>query len=176
MKNKLRIGLDMDQVLDDFMGPYLKRFGNPKKPTDITRNVQQILSKDREFWLSLPVINTLDFIPELYCSKRVNPKVWSKKWLADNGFPNRPLYQMLYQKGNKATMIKGRVDVFIDDSVENFIQLNMSGVPCLLLDTPYNQDAGPELKIYSLDLEEIKFAYNLASELGIFTNFKQYFK
>ena len=47
MKNKLRIGLDMDQVLDDFMGPYLKRFGIPKKPTDITKNVQQILSKDK---------------------------------------------------------------------------------------------------------------------------------
>ena len=76
----------MDQVLDDFMGPYLKRFGIPKKPTDVTKNLQQILSKDREFWLSLPVINTLDFIPELYCSKRVNPKAWSKKMVIRQWF------------------------------------------------------------------------------------------
>ena len=74
MKTNLRIGLDMDQVLDDFMGHYLERFGTPKNDFEITKNVQRILSKDREFWLNLPVINEIDFIPELYCSKRVNPK------------------------------------------------------------------------------------------------------
>ena len=81
MKNNLKIGLDLDQVLDDFMGPYLKRFGTPKTDFEITKNVQRVLSKDRDFWLNLPVINTIDFIPELYCSKRVNPKSWSKQWL-----------------------------------------------------------------------------------------------
>jgi len=38
MKNNLKIGLDLDQVLDDFMGPYLKRFGTPKTDFEITKN------------------------------------------------------------------------------------------------------------------------------------------
>lgn len=171
----LRIGLDMDQVLDDFIGPYLQRFGEPKKDSEITRNVQRILSKDKEFWLSLPVLNRIDFTPELYCSKRVNPKSWSKQWLRDNGYPDRPFYQMFYQHGNKATMIKGRVDVFVDDSVSNFVKMNRSGVPCLLLDNPSNRYAGPVLRIYSLQKDEITDVYRVAKEMGVFNNIHKLF-
>ena len=174
MKNNLKIGLDLDQVLDDFMGPYLKRFGTPKTDFEITKNVQRVLSKDRDFWLNLPVINTIDFIPELYCSKRVNPKSWSKQWLSDNGFPDRPFYQMVYQHGNKADLIKGRIDIFVDDSFSNFIKMNKSGVPCLLLDNEYNRNIDPILKVFSLDFDEMEDVYNLAKKLGIFDNFKEY--
>ena len=173
MKNKfIKIGLDLDQVLDDFMGPYLDRFGSPRSNEEITRNVQRKLLKDREFWLNLPVINRINFVPELYCSKRVNPKNWTKQWLYDNSFPNRPLYQMYYQHGNKATMIKGKVDLFIDDSVNNFIDINKAGIPCLLMDTPYNQSSGPILRLNSLDIEEIHEVYNLGMKSGMFKNFK----
>lgn len=168
----MRIGLDLDGTVDDFMNPYLERFGNPKKDSEITKNVTQILSKDRDFWLSLPVLRYIDFIPELYCTKRVNPKQWTRKWLVEHGFPNRPIYQMYYQHGNKATMIKGRVDVFIDDSISNFIKLNLSGVPCLLIDQPDNQEWGPVGRIYSLNKEEIVDAYNLFIDTGMFDNFK----
>jgi len=168
----MRIGLDLDGTVDDFMNPYLERFGNPKKDSEITKNVAQILSKDRDFWLSLPVLRHIDFIPELYCTKRVNPKQWTRKWLIEHGFPNRPIYQMYYQHGNKATMIKGRVDVFVDDSISNFIKLNLSGVPCLLIDQPDNQEWGPVGRIYSLNKEEIVDAYNLFIDTGMFDNFK----
>ena len=168
----MRIGLDLDGTVDDFMNPYLERFGNPKKDSEITKNVMQILSKDRDFWLSLPVLRYIDFIPELYCTKRVNPKQWTRKWLIEHGFPNRPIYQMYYQHGNKATMIKGRVDVFVDDSISNFIKLNLSGVPCLLIDQPDNQEWGPVGRIYSLNKEEIIDAYNLFIDTGMFDNFK----
>ena len=151
----MRIGLDLDGTVDDFMNPYLERFGKPKKDSEITRNVQQILSKDRNFWLSLPVLRYIDFVPELYCTKRVNPKQWTRKWLVEHGFPNRPIYQMYYQHGNKANMIKGRVDVFVDDSVSNFIKLNLSGVPCLLIDQPDNQSWGPIGRIFTLNKQEI---------------------
>lgn len=168
----MRIGLDLDGTVDDFWNPYIERFGKPKKESEITRNVQQILSKDRNFWLSLPVLRTIDFIPELYCTKRVNPKQWTRKWLVENGFPNRPIYQMYYQHGNKATMIKGRVDVFVDDSISNFIKLNLSGVPCLLIDQPDNQEWGPIGRIFTLNKEEIIDAYNLLLDTGMFDNFK----
>lgn len=168
----MRIGLDLDGTVDDFMNPYLERFGKPKKDTEITKNVQQILSKDRNFWLNLPVLRHIDFIPELYCTKRVNPKQWTRKWLIEHGFPNRPIYQMYYQHGNKANMIKGRVDVFIDDSISNFIKLNLSGVPCLLIDQPDNQDWGPIGRVFTLNKQEIIDAYNLFIDTGMFDNFR----
>lgn len=168
----MRIGLDLDGTVDDFMNPYLERFGKPKKDSEITRNVQQILSKDRNFWLALPVLRHIDFVPELYCTKRVNPKQWTRKWLIEHGFPNRPIYQMYYQHGNKANMIKGRVDVFVDDSISNFIKLNLSGVPCLLIDQPDNQSWGPVGRIFTLNKEEIVDAYNLFIDTGMFDNFR----
>lgn len=168
----MRIGLDLDGTVDDFMNPYLERFGHPKKDSEITRNVQRVLSKDRNFWLNLPVLRHIDFIPELYCTKRVNPKQWTRKWLISKGFPNRPIYQMYYQHGNKASMIKGRVDVFVDDSISNFIKLNLSGVPCLLIDQPDNQEWGPIGRIFTLNKEEIIDAYNLLIDTEMFDNFK----
>lgn len=168
----MRIGLDLDGTVDDFMNPYLERFGKPRKDSEITKNVQQILSKDRNFWLNLPVLRHIDFVPELYCTKRVNPKQWTRKWLVEHGFPNRPIYQMYYQQGNKANMIKGRVDVFVDDSISNFIKLNLSGVPCLLIDQPDNQEWGPIGRIFTLNKEEIVDAYNLLIDTGMFDNFR----
>ena len=79
------------------------------------------------------------------------------------------------QNGNKARYIKGRVDLFIDDSPHNFIQMNKCGVPTLLMDTPYNQDLGPMLRVYSLDYAEIEDAYYLALETGIFEDFKMFY-
>ena len=167
----LKIGLDIDDVLAEFMQVYLKRFGKPKQDYEITKNVQNVLRKDKMFWETLPVLNTLNFVPELYCTKRVNSKVWTKNWLRNNDFPDRPVYQVYYQKGNKANYIKGKVDVFIDDSVTNFIQMNLSGVPCLLYDKEYNRNWGPIGRVYSLDINHIKDTYELFMQT-IFPNFK----
>ena len=159
----LRIGLDIDDCLADFWGTYCKYFdtdNNPKMLEDhiITRNVQQILSKDRDFWLNLEVKNRPDFIPELYCTKRVNNKAWTKEWLRRNGFPDRPVYQMIYQHGNKADMIKGRVDIFIDDSLSNVLKCQKSGLPALLFHTERTADF-PMFKVFSLNKDEIIDSY-----------------
>lgn len=158
-----RIGLDIDDCLAGFWDAYCERFdtaNNPHMLKDhiITRNVQQILSKERDFWLNLPVINRPDFIPELYCTKRVNNKAWTREWLRRNEFPDRPIYQMVYQHGNKADMIKGKVDVFIDDSLSNVIKCQRSGVPALLYHTDRTVDF-PMFKVFSLNRTEIIDAY-----------------
>jgi len=159
--NNLRIGLDIDDVLAGFFDTYKRTFTKPKDMEDvnITRNVDK-LKNNKHFWTTLPKINNIDFVPALYCTKRVNKKCWTKDWLAANHFPERPVYQMYFQRGNKATMIKGRVDVFIDDSISNFVKMNASGVPCLLMDAPHNQGFETPYRIYSLTLKEIKEKYN----------------
>lgn len=172
----LRIGLDIDDVLADFKGAYCKYFdtdNNPKMLVNntITRNVHRVLKDNKDFWINLELIQTPNFVPELFCTKRINNKRWTKQWLENNGFPNRPVYQMYSQSGNKATMIKGRVDVFIDDSISNMITMNMSGVPCLLMDTSYNEDWGPIGRIYTLDKDEILDTYYLFMDT-VFPNFR----
>lgn len=162
--NELRIGLDIDQVLADWAGSFFKLY-NPKNDSDITRICNQKLAKDREFWLNLDVIQyPIGFEPALYCTKRSCLKTYSKEWLSKNNFPNKPVYQVYCQNDNKARYIKGRVDVFIDDSIYNFIQMNSYGIPTLLMDTPHNQEWGPIGRIYTLEYQEIVDTYNLMVE------------
>jgi len=173
MIKRLEIGLDIDEVLADWSGPFFKRF-NPKDDADITRICSQVINKDRNFWLNLPVIQyPIGFEPKLYCTKRSCLKTYSKEWLDNNGFPHKPVYQVYCQIDNKARYIKGRVDVFIDDSINNFIQMNCSGVPCLLMDTPFNQNWGPIGRVYSLNYEEIEESYYMMKE-SFLTNFKKF--
>ena len=71
---------------------------------------------------------------------------------------------MLYQKGNKADLIKGRCDVLIDDSVFNVVSCVKAGLPALLIDRPHNQWFGPQFRIYSLEYEEILDAYRFMKQ------------
>ena len=66
---------------------------------------------------------------------------------------------MYYQKGNKANMIKGKVDIFVDDSVSNFLKLINSGIPCLLIDSSGNQWFETPHRIYDLSYETILNKY-----------------
>ena len=156
---KLRIGTDIDEVLSDFIGAYRQRFG--EQPSHIiTKHCERVLSHDRDFWVNLKLLRRPDFDFTLYCTKRVNPKSYTKEFIRKNNLPNAPIYQQWCQIGPKSRLIKGRVDVFIDDSVRNYEELNSHGVPCLLMDTPDNKNIDTPLRIYSLNYDEIERVYN----------------
>lgn len=171
---KLQIGVDADEVLDDFWNPYVERFGMPKSDYEITRNCYK-LRRDKKFWTSLPPLHKPNFTPKLICTKRNSRKEYLKEWLFNHEYPIVPIYQVFYQYGSKAPYIKGRVDCFIDDSIRNFMDLNKAGIPCLLMDNPANYHLGPMLRIHSLDIEEIEDVYWLAKELDIFKDFNLYY-
>ena len=166
----LKIGIDLDDCVFAFMESYLHKFGTPKHDQEITKNVQRKLRKDKQFWENLPIINVPNFIPTLICTKRVNSKVYTKNSLKRINLDKVPIYQLFTQTSNKANKIKNKIDVFIDDSIFNMIQMNLSGLPCLLIDSPYNQRWGPIGRIYSLDYKEIEDAYYLFMKT-IFYNF-----
>lgn len=168
---KLKIGLDIDDTILYWFPEYLKRFGEPKNEFEITRHVQRDLRKDRNFWLSLQPKHRPNFPVTLYCTKRVCNKDWSKRWIEDHDYPNAPVYQIFSQSQNKASLIKGKVDVFIDDSISNFKAMNLAGLPCLLMDADHNRSWGPIGRVYSLDEDEIKETYDLFM-LTIFPNFQ----
>lgn len=158
MKPLLKIGLDLDQTIFDFCGEYIKRFGDFSDDVKITRNVFS-LRNDRDFWENLPIINVPDFVPALYCTKRVNRKSFTKNSITKHNLPKAPVYQCNGYCVPKAPYVKGRIDVFIDDSPSNVMELNNAGVPCLLIDTPWNREYVTPLRIYSLKYAEIEYAY-----------------
>lgn len=156
----MRIGLDVDNVIADWDTGYINRFGSfPKKDWVITRNVNNILVHERNFWLNLPILNIPDFTPRLFCSARINSKHWTKTYLRKYGL-NSPLYQVNGYHISKYDILKGKVDLFIDDSLNNFIDLNLKGIPCLLMDSNNNKSWGNIGRIYSLKLDEITNEYN----------------
>lgn len=168
---KLKIGLDIDGTITDWDGAYLKRFKKwPNYDWAITRNVEHILVHERDFWLNLPIIRLPNFEPRLFCSARVNNKKWTKKYLLEHGL-NAPLYQVPGYHLSKAKAIGHKCNVFVEDSIKNFIDLNLKGIPCLLIDSPSNQKWGAIGRIFSLDYDEIEEAYYLLKDT-IFNNFK----
>lgn len=168
----LKVGFDVDNTIADFNGGYLKRFGKfPNHDWAITRNVNHILINEKDFWLNLPILRLPDFKPRLFCSARVNNKRWTKKYLLNHGLDS-PLYQVPGYHLSKAKTIGHKVDVFIEDSVKNFIDLNSKGIPCLLIDSPDNQDWGPVGRIFSLQYAEIEDAYKLL-KATVFDDFQE---
>lgn len=169
---KLRISLDIDGCICDFYNPYIERFGLPKKESEITKNVFNILSKDKNFWLTLPIINNPTFNVCQYTTARCIPKVWIKEYLEKSCMPKAPIYQLFNYHLSKVPKIKmGGCNLHIDDSIRVFIDCNLNGIPCLLLDSPSNQKWGPIGKIYSLDKEEIEECYHLFINT-VFSDFK----
>lgn len=163
-KSDLKIIIDIDDTINSWMEYYKKWFDTDNHPYRlqdhiITKNVFK-LRHNRDFWLNVPKLRDVESPIVAYCTKRINPKSYTKEWLIKNGFPNKPIYQMLYQQGNKARLIKGKCDVFIDDSVSNFKKCNESGVFTLLIDAPHNQHFETNLRIYSLEYDEIKEKYH----------------
>ncbi len=170
---KLKISLDCDGVLCDFYNPYINKFGIPKKDNEITKNVVGPLSTDKEFWLSLPIIHRPNFKVRQYTTARSIPKTWIKKYLNDSEMPKAPVYQLYSYCLSKVPKIKmGGCDLHIDDSLKVFIDCNLHGVPCLLMDNPSNKDWGPIGRVYSLDKDEIEECYNLFIKT-VFPNFKE---
>jgi hypothetical protein len=156
----LRIALDVDDTLVDFMGAYKRLFPGDQNLVDriITRNVRK-LQYNKEFWENLELLEAPNFEPYIYATKRINQKSYTRNSLLKNGLPIKPIYQTLYQRGNKADIIKGRCDVLIDDSYSNVVKAIRSGVPALLIDRPHNQHIDCEFRIYHLDYDEILDAY-----------------
>ena len=121
----IRIALDLDDTIFDFIGAYREMFPGDKNMTEpkITKNVLS-LKKDKKFWESLPLLEMPNFEPHIYATKRINSKTYTRNCLSKHGLPVKPIYQIYSQMGNKATIIKGRRDVLVDASVFNCYRVN----------------------------------------------------
>ena len=157
---KIRIALDLDDTIFDFLGAYQVEFPGEKNMINrnITKNVVS-LRKNKKFWENLPLLEMPNFEPCIYATKRINSKIYTRNCLIRYGLPIKPIYQIYYQKGNKADIIKGHCDVLIDDSVFNCYQALKVGFPAILITRPHNIESNYPYRINRLDIKEILEVY-----------------
>lgn len=143
-KKVKKVWLDLDGVCFDFEPHFLKWFNLPEDhPTDWndSRFRENMKNCTEEFWRALPMIegaNNIDYPIAGYCTARSCDDKLIKELLDTKGFPDAPIINVGIS-GSKIDALKSvECDVFIDDSINNFIALNSNDILCYLMDRPHN--------------------------------------
>lgn len=144
-----KIGLDIDEVICDFIGGWTEKHNIPiPKFWHFDRDMGYKFDEMRnngeldDFYLNLkPKINPddLPFEPHCYITSRPVEKWVTQKWLDDNGFPQVKLYSQPLNNGKVKAAIDSGVEVFVDDNYNYFQELNEAGILCYLFDAQHNQ-------------------------------------
>lgn len=144
-----KIGLDIDEVLCDWVGAWTKYWGLNVPQSwffqrDITEKFEEMKSKGilDDFYMNLqPKISPTDipFEPHCYITSRPVSKEITIAWLDKHGFPARPVYAVGNNKSKVEVAKESGIDIFVDDRFENFRELNAAGICTFLMDTPHNQ-------------------------------------
>jgi uncharacterized HAD superfamily protein len=143
---KAKIGLDIDEVLADWVG-YWTKYHNQDIPENwnFDRDIEgkfESLKHDKKFWLSIPVKTRaidIPFEPHCYITSRSIPKEWTEEWLDKNGFPSVPVYSIGHGESKIAVAKESGIDIFVDDRYENFVELNNAGICTFLFDAAHNR-------------------------------------
>jgi len=154
-----RIGLDVDEVIADWVGHWTKYHGQVTPEfwnfdKDIGEKFAE-MKDNKDFWMSIPPkINprSIPFEPCCYVTSRVIPTEWTEEWIQNNGFPTVPVYTVGHNESKVDVIKKAGCDWFVDDRYENFVELNRAGICCFLMDAPHNRRYNVGYKrIYCLD-------------------------
>jgi 5'(3')-deoxyribonucleotidase len=155
-----RVGIDIDEVLADFLGGYSTRYGTQKPAfwsfdTDFTKRYEE-LQNDEKFWLELKTIvkpQDLPFEPVAYITSRPpTVRKFTSDWLFKvNNYPVAPI---ICTEDKLSVCKELQLDYFIDDKFDTFTKLNNAGILCYLFDAPHN--ANKQVGFKRLNKETIK--------------------
>lgn len=139
-----KIGLDVDEVLADWVGHWTERFGQERPEVwSFDRNIKEKFDQvDQSFWMSIPMKtypHELSFEPACYITSRPIPTSITEQWLDECGFPAAPVYTVKEGESKAQVALQAGIDIFVDDRYENFVQMNRAGICCYLFDAPHNQ-------------------------------------
>jgi len=148
--NMPKVGLDIDEVLADWVGSWNERWeidGRPHAwkfdPLIGIRFKQMRESGElEEFYMNLkPLIDPKDlpFEPHCYITSRPCSKETTEAWLDKHGFPHAPVYAVDEDHSKVDVARESGIDIFVDDRFENFVELNINGICTYLFDAPHNQ-------------------------------------
>lgn len=144
-----KIGLDIDEVICDWVGAWTKKYGIPVPKNwsfdpDLLEKFESLREKGEldDFYLGLqPLIKPEDipFEPHCYITSRPVSSEVTEKWLAFWGFPARPVFTTTKELSKVDIAKREGIEIFIDDNFSNFSELNKAGVCCFLMDAAHNQ-------------------------------------
>ena len=152
-----KIGLDIDEVLCNFVEGWHKRWGADPSPEwwtyhrgmgDCFKQMKDDGSLD-DFYLSLkPKIDPseIPFEPHCYVTSRPVDSSITEKWLAMHGFPAVKVYTIPLGASKVDAIKESGADLFVDDSFANFKELNNAGICTFLMDAPHNRRYNVEYK------------------------------
>lgn len=163
---KLKIILDIDDVVADWVPTFCKHYNNPIPTTwvnpYVTRERLNELAKNKTYWINLPIRHRPNFKPKGYLSARSIPKSWTHQFMQKNQLPGRSNIHQVPWNTSKIEKLKFlKSDVFIDDKDETFLECHNHNLCCLLMDAPWNQHINTIYRIYDLDYDTITAKYNL---------------
>ncbi len=149
--NTVKIGLDIDEVLCDFTAGwanihegidarpnswyYHREMGEKFKEMKLNGTLD-------DFYLSLkPKIDPKDipFEPHCYVTSRPIDTTITEQWLKKHKFPEVKVYTVAVGESKVNIMKEAKIDIFVDDRFENFVELNRAGICTYLFDAPHNQ-------------------------------------
>ena len=168
--NLPKIGLDIDGVLANWTAAWNKLY--PEVPVSphswyLDRQVGKRFKEMREagtlndFYMNIePLImpEDLPFEPHCYITSRPVLKVVTEDWLDKYHFPAKPVYSIELRQNKIDVAKQSGIEIFIDDTFENFVELNKGGITTYLYTAPWNKnrDVG-HLRLNSLkDLPLLK--------------------
>lgn len=140
-----KVGLDIDEVLADFVGGLMRRFPSMDSRAvywndyKLQEKFKQVID-DESFWMSLDAkVGSLPFEPHCYITSRPCSTEITEKWLASKGYPKAPVYTVGLDKSKIDVAKESGIDVFVDDAYHNFVELNKAGILCYLFTAPHNE-------------------------------------
>lgn len=132
MKNNIKIAIDVDGVLANFILAICRKFKQPfisvqqfyQSWLDFSKVVDNF-----DFWKKLPVLNPPEALTfDIHCYMTSLPKgmkVARKKWLKNNGFPVK---DVVISHHKHKTCKKLGIDLLIDDKPETIIKCKENAV------------------------------------------------
>lgn len=164
MEKEIKIFLDIDDVIFNWFEAFAKRFNSKVlkswSNSNLVKKRLDIVSKEKHFWLNLPIRNVPNFTPAGFVSARGIPITWTRESLKINKVPGRSNVHQVHWGQSKLEILKNLgCNIFIDDKYETFKELNKNGIFCLLMDAPHNQNIKTKYRIYDLDINNIEKKY-----------------
>ena len=136
---------------DDFYYKNIERIAKTLKTLPNAQNIIEKLKKDGH---EIYIISSRDN------GEYTNPKEMTEKWLKDNNIYYDKL--ILIDKGQKGeTCKKNNIDIMIDDTVKNCIDVSENGIKVLMMRTRFNKDITQFEQV--LDWEDIYKKINKAN-------------
>ena len=144
-----KVVLDLDGVVGAFEEHLINK-GYIDKDIPVThwqdpriKPILNIIRQDKEFWVSMPLlidVKNLNYPIAGYCTARSIPLEWIEEWMLINLIPLAPILKVDFGESKSKVLKEFGCDIMIDDSIENFVDLNSSGISCFLKTRTHNKN------------------------------------